>query len=78
MDKLTHDQIAHALTHLRPGAQWCLRGGVIEWMDKTQSQPKDGEFVGVCLGCRPEREIYQKLALDEKLEFIAQKLGLVD
>jgi hypothetical protein len=33
-----------ALMSLRPGAQWVLRGGVLEWMDTEQTQPTDAEI----------------------------------
>jgi len=33
-----------ALTSLRPGAQWVLRGDDLEWMDAAQTQPTDAEI----------------------------------
>jgi hypothetical protein len=38
--------IAKALTSLRPGAQWVLRGDTyegLEWLDQEQSQPTEAE-----------------------------------
>jgi hypothetical protein len=34
----------NALQSLRPGAQWVLRGGDLEWMDTEQTQPTDAEI----------------------------------
>ena len=36
--------ISDALTILRPNAEWMLDGGVIKWLDKTQTQPTDAEI----------------------------------
>ena len=36
--------VAKALTYLRPNAAWVLRGDVIEWLDKNQTQPTDSEI----------------------------------
>lgn len=35
---------ANALTALRPGAQWVLRGDDLEWLDTQQTQPSDAEI----------------------------------
>lgn len=35
---------SNALTSLRPGAQWVLRGDDLEWMDTEQTQPTDAEI----------------------------------
>ena len=34
----------NALTSLRPGAQWVLRGDDLEWLDTEQAQPTDAEI----------------------------------
>jgi len=36
--------IADALLSLRPGAEWAVRGDVIEWLDETQTQPTEEEI----------------------------------
>lgn len=36
--------IADALLSLRPGAEWAVRGDVIEWLDQTQTQPTEAEI----------------------------------
>ena len=36
--------IADALTSLRPGAEWVVRGDAIEWRDATQTQPTKTEI----------------------------------
>jgi hypothetical protein len=33
-----------ALQSLRPGAQWVLRDGVLEWLDQNQTQPTEAEI----------------------------------
>lgn len=33
-----------AIVSLRPGAQWALRGDVLEWLDTEQTQPTDAEI----------------------------------
>ena len=35
---------ANAITSLRPGAQWVLRGNDIEWLDTEQTQPTEAEI----------------------------------
>jgi hypothetical protein len=35
---------ADALLSLRPGAEWVLRGGELEWLDQNQTQPTDAEI----------------------------------
>ena len=35
---------ANALTSLRPGAQWVLRGDDLEWLDTEQVQPTEAEI----------------------------------
>ena len=35
---------ANALTSLRPGAQWVLRGETLEWLDTEQLQPTEAEI----------------------------------
>ena len=34
----------HALFTLKPNAEWTLRDGVLEWLDKVQTQPTDAEI----------------------------------
>jgi hypothetical protein len=33
-----------ALQSLRPGAEWVLRGDVLEWLDTEQTQPTEAEI----------------------------------
>jgi hypothetical protein len=35
---------ANALQSLRPGAQWALHGGELEWLDQNQTRPTDAEI----------------------------------
>ena len=35
---------AQAIASLRPGAEWVLRGGELEWLDQNQTQPTDAEI----------------------------------
>ena len=34
----------NALLTLKPNAEWTLRDGVLEWLDKVQTQPTDAEI----------------------------------
>ena len=36
--------ITHALQSLKSGAEWVLRGDVLEWLDTEQSQPTEVEI----------------------------------
>ena len=35
---------ASAITSLRPGAQWALRGETLEWLDTEQTKPTEAEI----------------------------------
>ena len=35
---------AEAILSLRPGAEWNLRGDVVEWLDTEQTQPTEEEI----------------------------------
>ena len=35
---------SQAITSLRPGAQWVLRGNDLEWLDTEQTQPTEAEI----------------------------------
>ena len=35
---------SQAITSLRPGAQWVLRGDDLEWLDTNQTQPTEAEI----------------------------------
>ena len=35
---------AEAIDSLRPGAEWVLRGDVLEWLDQTQTEPTEAEI----------------------------------
>ena len=47
---------ANALTSLRPGAQWVLRGDDLEWMDTEQTQPTDAEITAEVVRLQAEHE----------------------
>jgi hypothetical protein len=53
---------ANALTSLRPGAQWVLRGDDLEWMDTEQTQPTEAEITAEVarLQAEYERNEYQR------------------
>ena len=34
----------NALFSLKPNAEWVIRDGVLEWLDKSQTQPTDSEI----------------------------------
>ena len=35
---------SNAISSLRPGAQWVLRGDDLDWLDQTQTQPSESEI----------------------------------
>lgn len=37
-------EVSDAIASLRPGAQWVLRGGVLEWLDDVQTEPTNAEI----------------------------------
>ena len=41
---LTHDETVQALSELKPGAEFTVRGDTIEWLDSKQTQPTDSEL----------------------------------
>lgn len=56
---MTHDEIVAAITVLRPGARWSLRGETIdglEWLDEIQQKPSLVELKAVVL---PKVESYE-------------------
>lgn len=76
--ELSHTQITHALLHIRPGAQWNLRGTKIEWLDRSQTEPSADEIAAACHKCSPEKEAFQRMSADEKIAYMAKRLGLED
>jgi hypothetical protein len=36
--------ITHALQSLKSGAEWALRGDVLEWLDSVQTEPTQSEI----------------------------------
>jgi len=37
-------QVADALSSLRPGSEWTIRDGNVEWLDSKQTQPTETEI----------------------------------
>ena len=46
----------NAITSLRPGAQWVLRGDDLEWLDTEQTQPTDAEITAELARLQAEHE----------------------
>ena len=40
----SNDKIVKAIQSLTPGAEYVLRGGVLEWLDKAQTEPTQAEI----------------------------------
>ncbi len=79
MQTLTHDEIVHALTvHLAPGAQWNLRGTKLEWIDANHPEPTADQIEKACHNCHPEKEAFKNMSKDEKIAYLAKRLGLED
>lgn len=47
---------ADALSSLRPGAEWVLRGDVLEWLDTEQTKPTDAEIAAELTRLQSEYE----------------------
>jgi len=56
-----------ALITLRPGASWITRDGVIEWLDKNQTQPSEEEIQAEIIRLQQEYEFkeYQRQRVQE-------------
>ena len=56
-----------ALQSLRPGAQWVLRDGVLEWLDQNQTQPTEAEITVEVARLQAEYEAkeYQRKRAEE-------------
>lgn len=39
-----HNDKVEAIKHIRPGAEFILKGDELIWMDKTQTEPTDAEI----------------------------------
>lgn len=63
-----------ALQSLRPGAQWVLRDGVLEWLDQTQTQPTEEEITAEIARLQAEYEAkeYQRQRAAEYPSFADQ------
>ena len=63
-----------ALHSLRPGAQWVLRDGVLEWIDQNQTQPTEAEIAAEVARLQAEYEAkeYQRQRAAEYPSFANQ------
>lgn len=77
----TKERLIKALQELRPGAEWVLYGDSIEglvWHDKSQTQPTVKEISDALPSVQSEKELYASLSQEEKLSYLAKRLGLED
>jgi len=51
--------IEKALSSLRPGAEWILRGSEIEWVDANQTQPTQSEIDAEVARLQSEYDVLQ-------------------
>lgn len=47
---------ADALLSLRPGAEWVIRNGSLEWLDTQQTQPTDAEMASEVIRLQAEHD----------------------
>ena len=57
--------ITHALQSLKSGAEWVLRGDVLEWLDSVQTEPTKAEIDAEIIRLQAE---YDALAYSRKRE----------
>lgn len=62
---MNNKDIAHALSTLRPGAEWNVRGDSlagIEWLDSQQSRPTDEEITAAIAAYTPPPTLQEQIA----------------
>jgi hypothetical protein len=65
-----HELKANSIASLRPGAQWSMMEGKLEWLDDKQTQPTESEIEAE--GIRLEAEsVAQEYARNRKAEYDA-------
>ena len=57
----------NALISLKPNAEWVLRGGELEWLDTTQTQPTEAEIEAEIIRLQEEYDAqeYARLRQEE-------------
>ena len=67
-----------ALQSLRPGAEWVLRGDVLEWLDQTQTEPTESEIDTEIARLTAEQPLVELRAKRNQLLAETDYLGLPD
>ena len=62
--------ITDALQSLKSGAEWVLRGDVLEWLDSKQTEPTQSEIDAEVIRLQAEYDA-QQYARDRKTEYDA-------
>lgn len=66
---MNHREIARALSMIRPGAEWNLRGDElagIEWLDTKLARPTDEQILATIKGYIPPLTAEERIAALEK------------
>jgi hypothetical protein len=80
---MTNRDKVNAILHIRPNAEFILRGDEIEWLDESQTQPTDKEIEAGWLAyqaaekAKAEAKATAKAALLDKLGITAEEAQLL-
>jgi hypothetical protein len=66
-----HNELVLAIKHIRPSAQFALRGDELEWLDTEQGKPTQAEIEAGWVA-------YQAKVESDKTEAAAQKQALLN
>ena len=69
---------ADAIQILRPGAEWVLRGDVLEWLDQTQTEPTEAEIQEEIARLTAEQPLVELRAKRNQLLTETDYLALAD
>ena len=68
---MEHNELVLAIKHIRPSAQFALRGDELEWLDTEQGKPTQAEIEAGWVA-------YQAKVESDKTETAAQKQALLN
>lgn len=68
---MEHNELVLAIKHIRPSAQFALRGDELEWLDTEQGKPTQAEIEAGWVA-------YQAKVESDKTEAAAQKQALLN
>ena len=80
---MEHVDKVHAITHIRPNAQFSLTGDVLEWFDTEQTEPTAKEIEAglksykAAIKTEAESKAAQRQAIADRLGLTADELKLL-